>query len=312
VPAEARLDPRHAGHRQRIIGPLTRHPIRGERHPQGVQNGLHDCDLRQVGALLLAVAKLEQASFTHRGVHAGAGTIDLHPCGSPVIYPHRMLMQGRLKGSPPRVITQAPQHTCEPVIGEIDSWEGVSGRRSQRVKSLGDPGFARHHAVVTPGQNRAEPDRAHPAQAETGPVAVGGKMGVSQRRQTHPLHLLKQQRNVVDALCDDSRYLMHAQSLAQSGIYLQIWANQESQSSSSLDGAMSKAKADANTMNLVVKLDDFDTNHWHFNTKGKLLDLDICHKRVGDHISALVPKQAYMISKLAGVAYHSVLGRPVN
>ncbi len=50
-------------------------------------------------------------------------------------------------------------------------------------------------------------------------------MVVSQRRQTHPLHLLQQQRNVVDSLRDDVRYLMHAQSLAQSGIYLQIWAN---------------------------------------------------------------------------------------
>ena len=31
--------------------------------------------------------------------------------------------------------------------------------------------------------------------------------------------------NVVDSLRDDVRYLIHAQSLAQSGIYLQIWAN---------------------------------------------------------------------------------------
>src|SRR3989475_6550910 len=84
-----------------------------------------------------------------------------------------------------------------------------------------------HHAVVTPGQNGTEPDRTHPAQAETCPVAVGGKMVIEQRRQTHPLHLLEQQRNVVDALRDDVGYLIHAQSLAQSGIYLQIWANRE-------------------------------------------------------------------------------------
>ena len=82
-----------------------------------------------------------------------------------------------------------------------------------------------HHAVVTPGQHGAKPDGTRPAHAETGPVAMGGKMGVSQRRQTHPLHLFNQQRNVVDALCDDGGYFMHAQSFAQSGIYLQIWAN---------------------------------------------------------------------------------------
>jgi hypothetical protein len=41
------------------------------------------------------------------------------------------------------------------------------------------------------------------------------------------LHLLKQQRDVIDALCEDDRCLMHPQSLAQSAIYLQIWANGE-------------------------------------------------------------------------------------
>src|SRR4029453_9279386 len=84
-----------------------------------------------------------------------------------------------------------------------------------------------HHAVVTPGHNGTEPDCAHPAHAETCPVAMGGEMVIEQRRQTHPLHLLDQQRNVVDALRDDVGYLIHAQSLAQSGIYLQIWANRE-------------------------------------------------------------------------------------
>src|SRR5256885_12895215 len=52
-------------------------------------------------------------------------------------------------------------------------------------------------------------------------------MGVNQRRQLHPLHLFEQQRNVVDALRDDVGYLVHSQSLAQFGIYLQIWANRE-------------------------------------------------------------------------------------
>jgi len=84
-----------------------------------------------------------------------------------------------------------------------------------------------HHPVVTTGHNGTEPERAHPAQAEPLPVAVGGKMVVSQRRETHPLHLLKQQRDVVNALCDEVGYLIHAQSLAQSAIYLQIWANRK-------------------------------------------------------------------------------------
>ena len=82
-----------------------------------------------------------------------------------------------------------------------------------------------HKAVITPRQNRAEPDCREPAQAEPLPVTMRRKVGVSQRRQTHPLHLLQSQRHVVDSLRDHVRYGIHAQSLAQSGIYLQIWAN---------------------------------------------------------------------------------------
>ena len=54
-----------------------------------------------------------------------------------------------------------------------------------------------------------------------------GKWASNNVWQTHPLHLLQQQRNVVDSLGNDVQYLIHAQSLAQSGIYLQIWANRK-------------------------------------------------------------------------------------
>ena len=53
---------------------------------------------------------------------------------------------------------------------------------------------------------------------------MGGKVVVDQRREIHPLHLFKQQGNVVDALGDDVLDVVHPQSLTQSPIYLQIWA----------------------------------------------------------------------------------------
>src|SRR5262249_31198482 len=81
VPAHTRLYPLNAGHIQWVSGSLTRDPIRGQRHPQRVQNGLHDFDLRQVRTIILAVAKLEEAPCSHRGIRTGAGAIDMHPCG---------------------------------------------------------------------------------------------------------------------------------------------------------------------------------------------------------------------------------------
>ena len=68
------------------------------------------------------------------------------------------------------------------VICEIEARDRLAGRGPQCPEPLSHPGFNMHQTVVTPGQNGTEPDCAHPAQAETGPVAVGGKMCIEQRR----------------------------------------------------------------------------------------------------------------------------------
>src|SRR5713101_6239840 len=126
-------------------------------------------------------------------------------------------------------------------VSLLKRWSTISSRssvKSTRVTVCPVVVFSVHSRWATQGSTctirwsprdtmELRPDRAHPAQAEPLPVAVGGKMVVEQRRETHPLHLLKQQRDVVNALCDDVGYLIHAQSLAQSAIYLQIWANRK-------------------------------------------------------------------------------------
>src|SRR5712692_6567470 len=99
------------------------------------------------------------------------------------------------------------QHDFEPVIGAIDALDSLSGRGPKCPKSLGPPGFDRYEQVVPSGYNGAEPARAHPAQAETLPVPMDGKVIVEQRGETHPLDLLEQQRDVVDALRDDVGYV---------------------------------------------------------------------------------------------------------
>ena len=114
----------------------------------------------------------------HRGVGIRAGAIDVHPLGGQLIDPHRVLIQGRCKGSPTGVVMQALKYDFEPVIGEIEASDGLSRRGTKRPKPLGHPGFDVHKAVITPRQNRTEPDRAHPTQAEALPVAVGGKVVV--------------------------------------------------------------------------------------------------------------------------------------
>lgn len=115
----------------------------------------------------------------------------------------------------------------ESVSSEIQPLHSLSRATPQGPQPVVHPGLDVIETMVTLGQNRAEPDHRDPAQAEALPVAVGGKGRVQQRWQAHALHLLQQQRNIVDSLRDDGVYVVHAQSLPQSGIPLQICANRE-------------------------------------------------------------------------------------
>src|SRR5262249_25023527 len=177
--------------------------------------------------MILTMAKLKQAIFGHTHVCTGTRAIDVHPAGHKIIDPHRMLVQGAFQRGPSRVITQAPQDDFEAVIGKIKTFNCLTCRRTQRPKPCAYPAFDMHQAVITSGQNRAEPNCRHPAQAETLPVTMHRKMLVNQRREMHPLHLFKQERNVVNAFCDDAGDSIHPQSLTQSRISLQIWTNRE-------------------------------------------------------------------------------------
>ena len=122
------------------------------------------------------MAKLEEASFRHRSIRTGAGAIDMHPCGCQVIHPHRVLVQRRFKGGPPRVVTQASQHDFEPVIGEIDARDSLAGRDAQCPHALGYPGFDVHEPVIPRDKMELGQNRAHPAQAKPLPVPVDREM----------------------------------------------------------------------------------------------------------------------------------------
>src|SRR2546426_2529119 len=174
------------------------------------------------------MAKLQETVRTHGGGGTGTGAIDVHLCSGQFIDPHGVRMQGRCKGTPTAVVMQTAPHDCEPIIGTIEALDGLPRRGSPRPKPVAHPGFDVYQAMSTPGHNGTEPARADPAQAETLPVAVGGKMVVQQGGQTHPLPLLQSERHIVHSLRDDGRYLVHAQSLAPSPMYLQIWANRKS------------------------------------------------------------------------------------
>src|SRR2546426_9034379 len=109
--------------------------------------------------MLLAMAQWKQTLCAHRGVRPGAGALDVHSCRWQRIDPHRLLVPRRFKGRPPDVIMQGAQGNCEPVIGTIETRDRVSCRTAQCPKTLRHPGFDVHEPVISPGEDRAEPDR---------------------------------------------------------------------------------------------------------------------------------------------------------
>src|SRR5688500_374093 len=72
--------------------------------------------------------------------------------------------------------------------------------------------------MITSRENRTEPDRRHATQTQALPVAMGGKMGVKPRRQSHPFHLRQPHSDIVDAYGDNVWFLVHPQSVTQSRI----------------------------------------------------------------------------------------------
>ena len=136
-----------------------------------------------------------------------------------------VLIQPALNLPPTVLVTHMAQDPCQPLVGAIEPLDGLPESPSEGEQPVGYPGLDRHEAVRAPGENGAAPEGADPAQTAPIPGAVRGKMGVNHRRQLQPLHWFEHQRQVVDALRDDVGSRMHAQSVAHSGIYLQIWAN---------------------------------------------------------------------------------------
>jgi hypothetical protein len=57
--AHTLLHPLDTWNVQGIISPLARHYIGGQGHPQRIENRLHHFDLRQIRAIILAMAKLK-------------------------------------------------------------------------------------------------------------------------------------------------------------------------------------------------------------------------------------------------------------
>lgn len=74
------------------------------------------------------------------------------------------------------------------------------------------PGVAVVQPMVGLGEHRGQPQHAHPPQAQTDPVPVGGQVLVQQLLEPHLLQLGQQQGNVIDTFCEKAHAFGPGQS----------------------------------------------------------------------------------------------------
>ena len=209
----------HLGHRrhiQSIVGPAPRHKLADQGQAQRVQARQHDLDLRQIRAVIFAVAELQQAVLGHGPVACGRRAVEPHRPPLQIVHPQQTLVQRHLKRLPAGVITQGGQDIRQPIIGEVQRADHLRTALAQRHQALFGPRLHMGQAMITLRQRIAQPDRAQPAQTQPLPVAVRRKMHVQQLRQAHPHLLDNQHRGVVHPFTVNGKFVAHAPSLPQS------------------------------------------------------------------------------------------------
>lgn len=172
--------------------------------------------------MIFAMPKLEQALWRYRPGATGGGTVHTYALGPKGIHPYQLLGQRALKGAPVGIVTQRLQHEGQPVIADVQRMKGLACAPTQRVEPFLRPRLHVIQPMIRLRDDMGQPDGRHPAQAESLPVAMGGKVRVQQRLHPHPRHLSQQQGNIVNTFTEDGQGLVHTETVPQCAKPLQI------------------------------------------------------------------------------------------
>ena len=115
-------------------------------NPKGSKACQHHLHLRQVGAMILAVPKLEQPVLGHPLVAAGRRAIQPDALRRQVIHPHQLPVQRAFKGAPALVVAQRLHHPRQPVVAEVqgaDALPGAPASVTSRCSAQGSTWFSR-------------------------------------------------------------------------------------------------------------------------------------------------------------------------
>lgn len=120
VLSELRLHLADLGHIQRIVGTLTAYDGGTQRQSQRVQRRLIDLQLRQVRAMLLAMAELKQPALRDVNVAFRCGAVYAHSAGLQIIYTQQRRGLFALVAFPCRIVSaQTVQYEAQTVVTEV-------------------------------------------------------------------------------------------------------------------------------------------------------------------------------------------------
>ncbi len=207
------------GHIQAVIGVVARDGLATDWQPKRVEGGEHELELAQVGAMILAVAMLEQAVGRHVVVvDADAGAVQTHRFAGQAVDAHPALQQGGIERGLGGRVAKHGQERGQAVVGTIgvpqrDRQQGVDG-----LDAIGGPVAHRHQAMVALLEDMAQPDAQHGAHAGAVPVAMRPHMRVDHVPNAHIDNDAEQQRQAVDLLVGDREgWWCHAARIPQHG-----------------------------------------------------------------------------------------------
>ena len=171
-----RLDGRDV---QRVVGRMTGHNGRDQRHAQRVQHARGDFQLGPVG-VVLAVAELHQPLLgQHISVGVGGGRVVTNRVGGELVDADGLLVQFPFQDAKGVVAAEPVEPVGEPVIMESDGQDPFAQQGREGAVVLGHPGFDVVEAVVALREEEQQPDSQHLTRGERAfPVGRGGEVAV--------------------------------------------------------------------------------------------------------------------------------------
>jgi hypothetical protein len=169
--------------------------------------------LRQVGAVILTVAQLEQPIVAEVPIATGRRAIQPHPLQVQLVHADDALVEGRLKALPRFRLGQRIQHQRQPVITPRAFMHLLAGTQMQRVQPMGHPALDLIHPMIPFRQDVGHPDRCCPAQADSLPIAMWLEAFVQQLWYAHRVALGQQNWNIVYSFGRDRQRFCHFDSL---------------------------------------------------------------------------------------------------